>query len=232
MQNDQSDLELIFKKRARRRLVGAIALALLMVIVLPILLKDRTKTAPQEEIAIVMPNSSSETALNDSASAEVDGATIYEEVIELPKPEATTLIPTPVQRVGLEQAAEINKSKEAPEVVTPKVIAQSETKPQAITKPVEQKPVMAKEIVTKASERNSENQFYVQIGVFSDPDNVKKLEVKLNELGYRAVNEKIVTDKGVKTRLRTTSFTGKNEAVIALQNIKDAGLTGMVVSQK
>ena len=56
MQKDQSDLGLIFKKRARRRLVGAIALVLLMVILLPIVLEDRTQTGMEQDIAIVMPD--------------------------------------------------------------------------------------------------------------------------------------------------------------------------------
>lgn len=44
MQKDQVDQGLSFKKRARRRLVGAIALVLLMVIILPMVLEDREKS--------------------------------------------------------------------------------------------------------------------------------------------------------------------------------------------
>ncbi|MEO1948193.1 MAG: sporulation protein, partial [Methylophilaceae bacterium] len=58
MQKDQSDLGLIFRKRARRRLVGAIALVLLMVILLPRVLEDRAQTNTQQDIAIVMPDGS------------------------------------------------------------------------------------------------------------------------------------------------------------------------------
>ena len=47
-----NDQELALKKRARRRLVGAVALVLLMVIVLPMILKDRAALAPQEAIKI------------------------------------------------------------------------------------------------------------------------------------------------------------------------------------
>ncbi len=223
MQNDQSDLELIFKKRARRRLVGAIALVLLMIIVLPMLLKDRTKMEPQQEIAIVMPGASSDVALNDVVPVEIDGVTAYEEVIELPTPKADK----PAQKGESEKVVETVKSKD-----TPKEVAKVESKPKVTTKSVEQKKVVAKEAVTTAPAKNVENQFYVQIGVFSDPENVKKLQVKLNELGYRPVTEKITTDTGEKTRLRTSNFADKNEAIIALQNIKDAGLTGMVISQK
>lgn len=221
MQNDQSDLELIFKKRARRRLVGAIALALLMIIVLPMLLKDRTKMAPQQEIAIVMPGASSDVALNDVVPVEIDGVTAYEEVIELPTPKTAD---KPAQNGQPEKVVEVSKSKD-----TSKEVAKIETKSKVAT---EKKPAVAIEAATEVTTKSVDNQFYVQIGVFSETENVKKLQVKLNELGYQPVTEKITTDTGEKTRLRTSNFANKNEAIIALQNIKDAGLTGMVISQK
>ena len=49
------DQELNLKKRARRRLVGAIALVLLMIIILPMILKDRAATNPQDKITISLP---------------------------------------------------------------------------------------------------------------------------------------------------------------------------------
>lgn len=49
------DLEINLKKRARRRLVGAIALVLLMLIILPIILQDRTSLSQTEAIKITMP---------------------------------------------------------------------------------------------------------------------------------------------------------------------------------
>jgi len=57
------------------------------------------------------------------------------------------------------------------------------------------------------------------------------LQGKLSDLGYKSQTEKIDTEKGKKIRLRTQLFGDRNEAAIALENIKDAGLTGMVVSQ-
>ena len=51
-----NNLELALKKRARRRLVGAFALVLFMVIILPMVLQDRAALAPQEAIKISMPD--------------------------------------------------------------------------------------------------------------------------------------------------------------------------------
>lgn len=54
-----SEQEIQFRKRARRRLVGAIALVLLMVTVLPMVLDDREAQAPQPEIAVNIPSQDS-----------------------------------------------------------------------------------------------------------------------------------------------------------------------------
>ncbi len=210
MQKDQSDLGLIFKKRARRRLVGAIALVLLMFILLPIALEDRTQTDMQQNIAIVMPD--------ESTGGEV---VVSEEVITIEDLKAETAVNT--KKLALPKVTPV-KPKENPKAV---VEAKAEIKTT-----VEKKEVVAKETVKKTEAASKANPFYVQIGVFSDIANVKKLQVKLDGIGYKSVTEKMQTATGEKTRLRTSTFEGRNEAAIALENIKDAGLTGMVVSQK
>jgi SPOR domain len=75
-----------------------------------------------------------------------------------------------------------------------------------------------------------EHHFYIQIGIFSEVDNVKQLQDKLVDLGYKSQSEIINTDRGQKIRLLTQEFNDRNEASIALDKIKEAGLTGMVVS--
>jgi DedD protein len=191
MQREPSgDQELIFKKRARRRLVGAIALVLLMVIVLPMVLKDRAVTDPQEQITITLPGEHQTT--NPDTPSDFDSNIVP---TEPPKGDATTAQAVPAHDA---EATIVKPSKE-----------ESTTKPK--------------------DEAN--HKFYVQIGVFSDEANVKQLQAKLSGLGYKSLTEKISTDKGQKIRLRTQILGDRNEAAIALENIKDAGLTGMVVSQ-
>ena len=55
----QSEQEIQFKKRARRRLVGAIALVLLMIILLPMLLQDKVTQTPKDEVVISIPSQDS-----------------------------------------------------------------------------------------------------------------------------------------------------------------------------
>jgi DedD protein len=190
------DLELNLKKRARRRLVGAIALVLLMVIVLPMILKDRAATSPQEQVTITLPSEQTAPEASDFDSS---------------------IVPTdsPISTV--------------PEVAEPEAESTAAADPEA--SPVKDAPINAPDVAKPATEKSSSGKFYVQIGVFSDAANVKQLQAKLGDLGYKSQTEKISTDKGQKIRLKTQVFGDRNEAAIALENIKDAGLTGMVVSQ-
>jgi DedD protein len=98
--------------------------------------------------------------------------------------------------------------------------------------PIEVQPKAKVSVPTDIPKAASEKeQYFVQVGVFSDLNNVKQLQSKLSSLGYKSSTEKITTPKGEKIRLRSQVFSSRNEAAIALQNIKASGLTGMVVSQ-
>ncbi len=186
------DLELNLKKRARRRLVGAIALVLLMVIVLPMILKDRAAITPAEKITITLPSEQAQNVPSDFDSS---------------------IVPDEPAKAGIDEA-ELESVPEKETNIATNADAEA-------AKPVKKE--SAKEIAS--------TKFYVQVGVFSDAANVKQLQTKLSDLGYQSQTEKISTDKGQKIRLRTQVFGDRNEAAIALENIKDAGLTGMVVSQ-
>ena len=186
------DQELNLKKRARRRLVGAIALVLLMVIVLPMILKDRAASVPQDKITITLPSLQADTSVPDFDSS---------------------IMPTEPAAVVIDETV--------PETLPEKETNKATNAGSETTTPTKQTSV----------KESASQKFYVQVGVFSDAANVKQLQTKLSDLGYKSQTEKISTDKGQKIRLRTQTFGDRNEAAIALENIKDAGLTGMVVSQ-
>ena len=219
MQKDVNDQELTLKKRARRRLVGAIALVLLMIIVLPMILKDRTNKQPADEVTITLNNNQKPQILPEASDFD------------------SNVIPSSEADSGSQQienkSAEYSESPDSTNepVDDPEAAAKSvdlennqSATAQAVPKPAETPKTDTKKNVTGSK-------FYVQIGVFSDEANVKKLQAKLTDLGYKSQTEKIDTPKGKKIRLRTQLLGERNDAAIALQNIKDAGLTGMVVSQ-
>lgn len=66
--------------------------------------------------------------------------------------------------------------------------------------------------------QDAQQHFYVQIGIFSDEANVKQLQDKLSDLGYKSQSERIDTARGQKIRLRTQEF--KTEMKLVLRLIK------------
>ena len=211
--NQVSDQELQFKKRARRRLVGAVALVLLMITVLPMILDDRADQAPQQDIEITIPSQ--------------EGADFTSKIVPLDPQESTE---TQVAEVPLEspQPADDSASSQPDANATNPANAETaKAEPPATDaklKAVENKPADVKPADTEA-----QSTFFVQIGVYSDASNVKKLQDKLQAQGYKSFTEKVTTSKGEKIRLRAGPFNSRFEAESALAKIKDSGLSGMVV---
>lgn len=221
MQKDVNDQELTLKKRARRRLVGAVALVLLMIIVLPMILKDRTNKQPADEVTITLNNNQKPQILPEAS--DFDSNVIPSNEVEHSSPQVDNKSTQESQPGG-----SVNEPLDDPEASKP-VDSDSENKKTASSQIVA-KPTQTPEIDNYKNSAPG-SKFYVQIGVFSDEANVKNLQAKLTDLGYKSQIEKIDTPKGKKIRLRTHLLGERSEAAIALQNIKDAGLTGMVVSQ-
>jgi DedD protein len=207
-----SEQEIQFRKRARRRLVGAIALVLLMVTVLPMVLDDREAQAPQPEIAVNIPSQEG----GDFASriVPVDPAT---ESAAAPNQSPET----PVE-VAPPQPAPAPEPAPVPE---PKVETKPAPAPVAPAKAVAPKPVPAEKKVAAG------DGFAVQIGVFSDAANVKQMQDKLAAAGFKSYTEKLGMPGGTKIRLRVGSYSTRAEAEKALEKLKATGSTGMVVSK-
>lgn len=120
MSSDSSqaaDLELQFKKRARRRLVGAIALVLVMLVVLPMVLDDHEHNAPQQAVTISIPSQNAEFTTQAPLKA--------------PEPAPVQASPAP---------AVASPVTETPAVEAPPVVKESvEKKPIELKKPVDVK---------------------------------------------------------------------------------------------
>lgn len=230
--------ELALKKRARRRLVGAIALVLLMVIVLPMILQDRAALVQQEAIKITMPTS----------SAPVDKEPVL--AVQVPEVKSTVAEPTLVEsrkvetdvsaqastditaknNVVAEEAKKVQVKAQAKNDAEMKVKAKTESKN------IEAKVPEAKALDTKTADTKTQaktpTSFTVQVGVYSDMANVKQLQEKLKQAGYKSHVENLNTPKGEKFRLKTGNFSSRQEAASALTKIQAAGLSGMVIGNE
>ncbi|MEQ1602710.1 MAG: sporulation protein [Methylophilaceae bacterium] len=221
MRPDQiNEQELQFKKRARRRLVGAIALVILIVTVLPMLLHDRTNKPQLQEIAITIPSQDAED-FNSKITPVAQGVASV--------PVQADRLDSPIEQTHTTSDLSIKDKPDSAEKTSgPRPLALTVDKPmidnQTIqTKDLEKKPVKI--------EANKQGMFLVQIGVFSDPANVKQLQLKLQEQGYKSHTEKLVTAKGEKIRLRLGSFASRTDAENALAEISKIGLSGMVITK-
>lgn len=236
-----NDQELSLKKRARRRLVGAIALVILMIIILPMVLEDRTAVTPDTPVKITMPDEAALDAesnqlvqLNDaveSAPAETPNTDAQQFADVQPSNANTHTEPTPVATVEIAPAvghdevkADEDKKEEKPAVKKPEVQKVEVKKP--LEKPVETKvgSVDAKSVT------QSSGSFTIQVGAYSDAAKVKQLQAKLKAAGFNSRTEKISTPKGENIRLRVGKFASRQDAADALIKINAAGLSGMVMS--
>lgn len=220
----QSDQELQFKKRARRRLVGAVALVLLMIVVLPMVLQDRTAKMSKEDVVVSIPSQdsqmTSETNVTAAPIQQVDPLPIS------PPP----VSPTEASATTPEPQIEVKSVETKPVEVKSVEVKQADVKP-VTPKPLFEKPVV-KEVAKPDPQKPAadSSKYFVQIGVFSDPDNVKQMQVKLTDKGLKSKSELIETAKGQKTRLRVGPYSSKQAAEAALDKMKVLNLAGMIVS--
>jgi len=229
-----NDQELSLKKRARRRLVGAIALVLLMVIILPMVLQDRVSLTPQAAVKITMPEMPSSVATTENQSVVIPSASTQISEPPVMAGEGTSPNVVSDDTLATSKADSMKNDAEKRSDESKKAVVRSEEKlevKETLAKLPEVKSDELKPAESKVQQKNSES-FAIQIGVYSDGANIKQLQAKLKEAGYVSYSEKITTDKGEKTRLRAGNYPSRQEASAALVKLQKAGFSGIVISHE
>jgi DedD protein len=222
-QDTSQDADLHLKKRARRRLVGAVALALFAVIVLPMVM-DREPRPLSQDIQVRIPSQDStgltakvfpgKTAVTPMPAPEVKP--VAEPVVE-PKAEAKAK-PEPAVAVAAAAAVAAKPASSAP--VAPAV------KPAEKSVPAEKALETGDKVVPDAS-----GQWVVQLGAYKEQGNVKVLLAKLKGVGVPAYTEKFDSPQGLRTRVRAGPFASQNAAEKARSKIKIIGVDGPVAQK-
>jgi DedD protein len=228
-QDTSPDADLQLKKRARRRLVGAAALALLAVIVLPMVM-DREPRPLSQDIQVRIPSQDS-----TGLAAKV-----------LPGKPVATPMPAPEPKPAAEPKAEAQTKAEP--VTTVAAAAPAVTRPAAPTaapvvkaaaKPAEKPatPEKKSEAAAKPATKpvadakpasDASGQWVVQLGAYKEAGNVKLLLSKLKGIGVPAYTEKSDTPQGPRTRVRAGPFATQEAAEKARSRIKIIGVDGPV----
>lgn len=232
-----NEQELNLKKRARRRLVGAIVMVILMLIVLPKILQDRAALAPQAAIKISMP----ETKLDQQVVAKVEAASVGQSSF-VAEPEtsamAAPVVAEPASAIKADSSdnqAKLDADKQQAhesEARELKALALKETTAKAMAVKASAVKAHAAKVEDAKLAKKAEGNFAIQVGVYSDAANVQQLQQKLTEAGYISYTEKITTSNGDKIRLRAGKFSSRQEAVAALTKLQQLDLPGMVVSNE
>ena len=227
--SESPDTQLQLKKRARRRLVGAVAFAGLAAVVLPMVMDEEPKQQVQE-LDIRIPGQDQVPPLRSRPD------TAGGERRETPasKPTSSAVAPDRATEKPVDKPTEKPAEKPAEKPVTKPAEKPDGKKNEASTaadaqraaailngKSSNDKPASDKPAAGNGS-------FVILIGAFSNPANVKQLQTKIGELGIRVFTEPLDSPQGKKTRVRAGPFTSREAADKALEKMKRIGVNGVV----
>ena len=214
------------KKRARRRLVGAIALALLAAIVLPMMM-DEEPHPSIEDIQVSIPDRDKAVAARRASAPESASAPVAvavpedDEVVTAEKPAPEKAPDAPDKAAP---AAAPVKPASPPAPAAPPAATTPPRPPAPAATPEPRRPSADEEarlralIEGKASPARGDN-YVLQIGAFSDAGKAAKLVDDLRARGFSAYTERA----GNVTRVRVGPVAGRAEADATAARLKSAG---------
>lgn len=228
---DDDNLEL--KKRARRRLVGAAALALLAAIVLPMVM-DQEPRPLNQDVQIQIPRQEGDNfAARPIAPPAVATNPDTPAEPESPGPTTPPVRTAPAPEAAKPQAVKPEVPKpEAPKPEAPKrETAKAEPPKPAPAKPEPPKAEAPKVETAKVDAGRAEallsgqtESYVVQLGAYKDEANVASLRDKLKAEGFSAYTEKVAD----KTRVRVGPYPSRDAADKAVERLRKIGLNGVV----
>jgi DedD protein len=206
-----NDAALGLRRRARRRLIGAIALVLALVIVPPWIM-DLEPRPVTTDLKVEIPAQDTNRLKPPAAVGKAPEVTAAPVKPDAPPVAAAKAPPPP-----------------APE--KPKAEA---TKPAAKADIVARAAPAAKGADAKRAEAilNAEG-FVVQLGVFADRENAKKLEARLAKAGVKHYTESVAAAGGEQTRVRAGPYSTREAAEQVREQLKGIGLApGPVIARQ
>jgi DedD protein len=211
MPRSASDEEIELRKRARRRLVGAIVLVTVAVMILPMVLDQEPRPVTQD-IAINIPPKGD---AGSFAAKAVPAAEPARPAAVAPKPAPAAPQPAvrPAQAPGAQGEAERPKAEPVPPAPAP------------------EKPGEPSARAARADAAAGEDAFVVQLDAFSNPNNAKQQQKRLADAGIRSYTETVRTRKGELTRVRVGPYASRGEAEQMRERLRRMGLSA-VVAQK
>ncbi len=203
-----SDEEYQLKRRARRRLIGAIVLVTAIVVVLPMVLDSEPKPVGREiSVSIPSPDAG---------------------------PFAGQIAPPPARKDG-KKAAKGPESAPAAEgkasAAAPQQEALKESAPAAEAKPARAAPRKEPARPKPKPAKAGEGQFVVQVIALADADKARQMQERIAAAGIKSYTEIVKTAKGDVTRVRAGPFATRDAAEKAREQLKTLGMSGNITGR-
>lgn len=234
---EDNDTQLQLEKRARRRLVGAVAFVSVVAMVLPMIMDHEPRQAMQD-VEIRIPGQDEKPFAPRFAAEPVErpapSAHPAEPPVSAAKP--NTRVPDVVRDKGDGKPAA--KTPEKP-VAKPaaKPVEKAPEKPAA--KPVDKADDEARRVAAILAGQTGDTppardsgEYLVLIGAFANEANVRNLKTKLGELGIKVYSEPLDTPQGRKTRVRAGPFDSREAAEKARAKMQKIGVSGVVAARQ
>ena len=206
-----SDEELQLRRRAKRRLIGAVVLVTAVVVVLPMVLDSEPKPSGQP-ISVQIPPP-------DSGGFAPKLAPLP----PAPQPAA------PAAKPAVEEApAKIAAAPAAapPVQEAPPATTESKEPAQPAAKPTP-KPKPATKPVAKAKG----GQYVVQVIALADAGKAQQMQQQISGAGIKSYTEVVKTAKGDVTRVRAGPFASRSAAEKAREQLKALGMNGNITTK-
>jgi DedD protein len=204
MAKQTTEEEFNLRRQTRRRLIGAIALVLLVVILLPVVFDNEPAPAAGNNIELRIPNK--------------DDAGEFQPKIDLPElDKMDAAAASSVESAPVVASAPVAVPKPAAKPAAPAQPV-NKTNPEAKPK-VESKPVAKAQAVPKSG-------WAVQVGAFANADTARNLQAKLSKQGYHAYTEKT----GSVMRVRVGSYPTLEAAEKVKSKLEVLGMASNVVN--
>ena len=217
------------RRRARRRLVGAIVLALAVAVFVPMLLESDPKPLG-EDVSVKIPpvdDGRFVNKLNEKSKPEPPKSLAKAEPkVEAPKPPPPE---PPKTEAPKEEPAKTEAPKEAPaKAEAPKEAPAKAEAPKEAPRKSEPAPAPRVEPAREAAS----GEYAVQVFAFSDDKGANSLVNKLKGKGFPAYSEPVNTSRGTLWRVRVGPFPSRDSASAVREKLKGEGYNGIVASAK
>jgi DedD protein len=213
-----SEEELQLRKRARRRLVGAVVLVTAIAVILPMVLDSEPQPVGQSvEIHIPSPDAGEFKPQSPSAKAGDPRA------VQTEQPSAP-LAPAVEPEQREERPTAQADARAAPEARSaPAAAARDKAGPTAAKE--------AAKAPARESPPASGASYVVQVAALSDAAKAKQLQRQVAATGVKAYTEVVAVQSGVVTRVRAGPYATREAAEDAREQLRKAGFEGRVVAR-